>query len=129
MSVRIALFATALAAAAAVAIGPGASTAQACGSFWNIPVSNACQFYDPGEGHSEYLFTYSGFEETYETFSVYSDILEFVTTAGGSWTYSATNCSGCWATWWFPAGDSSRKIGCYNHHPGTMFVNCHHNNA
>lgn len=81
-----------------------------------------CQFYSPREGHSAYQFGPYVSEWVNSTFDTYSTVLVMSTTAGGSWTESST------ITYnqnyiFFQASD---KVGCYNHHTGTMYVNCRH---
>ena len=50
-----------------------------------------------------------------------------MTTAGGSWEDSVLlYYNDTWLTYVVHAG--SDKVGCYNHHTGTMFVNCRHYN-
>jgi hypothetical protein len=95
-----------------------ADSAYACDtSFWNI----GCQFYSPHEGHSAAEFAGFG-EDIYATFDTYSTVLAIRTTTGGSWIDSATMPYGAKA-YFYPGYD---KVGCYNHHTGTMFVNCRH---
>jgi hypothetical protein len=95
-----------------------AQGAYACDTnWWNI----SCKFYAPHEGHSAAEFVGFG-EDIYATFDTYSTLLAIRTTSGGSWIQSATMPSGAKA-YFYPGYD---KVGCYNHHTGTMWVNCRH---
>lgn len=126
MKVRIALFLVAATAVLAVISGPRADVAVACDGMWNIPISNPCQFYTPGEGHSEYQHGPTIGETTYAAWSVYNHMLFFESTAGGSWTNSVVVEGSPNGFAWSSGGD---KYGCYNHNTGTKFVNCHHHNS
>jgi hypothetical protein len=122
MKLRLVLFLTAAALAATVAGSVGASTALACNtSYWNL----GCQFYSPHEGHTGTDLCCSADEAVNSTFDTFDTVEAIMTTAGGSWEdkvllyYDDT-----WYTVVYHAG--SDKVGCYNHHTGTMFVNCRH---
>jgi hypothetical protein len=98
------------------AISP--ADAYACDTtWWNI----GCQFYSPHTGHSAAEFAGFG-EDIYATFDTYSTVLAIRITSGGSWLDSATMPYGA-RTYFYPGYD---KVGCYNHHTGTMWVNCRH---
>jgi hypothetical protein len=99
----------------------GSAPAFACDTgYWNI----GCQSYSPTEGHSAYQFGPDSSEWTYSTFTTYDTVLMISTTAGGSWTSSGTTTYG--VPFYFMS--ASDKVGCYNHHTGSMWVNCRHNN-
>ncbi len=121
---QLLMFFVAIAAAAIAAAGPGASSAHACSAYWNVPVGNACQYYSPSEGHTETQICCSSRETTHSTFDTYSTVLHIWTTAGGGWISSSTMSYNSKVFW--NGLDGSDKVGCYNHHTGTMYVNCHH---
>lgn len=125
MRVRLALFLVVLAAGTAAAVGPAASTAFACGSYWNIPVGNACQYYTPSEAHAE--TTFGGLLETTLATHELSHLQHYMTTAGGTWIGSETVPYNSPLRWEQQA--NSDKVGCRNHHTVTVFVNCHHHDG
>ena len=123
MKVRLSIFLAAVAAAGAVSVGPGSGTAHACGAYWNIPIGNGCQNYTASEGHSETVICCAVQRYTRSTFTVYSTIRHFWTSAGGTWKGSYNQCYDCGVFWSISNGTD--KLGCFNDHGGTMFVNCH----
>jgi hypothetical protein len=122
MKIRISLFITALFGGLAVIAGPGASVAQACGSYWNIPVGNACQYYTPSEAHAE--TTFSLLTETSRATHELSHLQHYLTRANGSWIGSDTVAYGV-SYYWYQQSFND-KVGCRNHHSVTVYVNCHH---
>jgi hypothetical protein len=119
MRFRLVILLAAIVGALAASALVGVGVAQACdANFWNI----GCQFYSPSEGHSASEFCCSTSEGVYSTFDTYSTVLAITTTSGGSWVDSYPICYGC-SIEWYPA---SSKVGCYNNHSGTMYVNCRH---
>jgi hypothetical protein len=113
--------ALAVLAACVVAAGVTPSFASACDTnFWNL----GCQFYSPSEGHTGTQFCCSRNEVVQATFDTYDTVLVIATTSGGTWKGSTTICYNCAND--FLDLNSSDKAGCYNHHTGTMFVNCRH---
>lgn len=123
MKLRFAMFASSMLAAIAAVMGPGAGVAQACDTnWWNI----SCEFYSPSEGHSQTQFTgYPTIETVYASWSVYTYLEVFSSTAGGTWTnhyFIGNGVDG----FRFDMSANSDKVGCFNYHDGTMFVNCRH---
>lgn len=117
------MFVVALACVAALS-GAVAGNALACDTnYWNIPSGVGCKFYSSGQGHSEYEFGDPDDESLFASWDTYSSVKFFATTAGGSWTGSVVVIGS-------PNGyrftHSFDKVGCHNHHTGTMWVNCRH---
>jgi hypothetical protein len=112
-------FVVVLCGVAAVA-GVRAAPAAACA--WNI----GCEFYSPTEGHTAAQFGPSASEGVGASWDTYSSFLAIATTTGGTWRDSATVYNS-------PNGYAfsiiTDKYGCYNHHTGTMWVNCEHHDA
>lgn len=124
MSRRTVLLLVMLVAATAATTTVGAGAALACDtSYWNL----GCQYYSPGERHTATDFCCSEDEAIHSTFSTYETIQAIVTTSGGTIRYDQLlYYDTTWYTWVVSAG--SDKVGCRNHHTGTMFANCRHFN-
>lgn len=110
-----------LLAAAALSAGASPSKALACG--WNL----GCQTYAPSTGSTGTDLCCSVNEAVQSTFNTYDTVLAIKTRAGGGWFGSQLLY---YNTIWYTAVDNagSDKVGCYNHHTGSMFVNCKHFN-
>lgn len=122
MKLRLALFVIVFGAAVA-ATGIAAPAAQACSSYWNL----GCQTYSAGSGRTGTDLCCSVNEAVNSTFNTYDTVLAIKTRSGGSWFGSAL----LYYDWsWYTTVDNanSDKVGCYNHHTGSMFVNCRHFN-
>jgi len=104
-------------AAATTLLGAGADSAEACA--WNI----GCQFYSPAEGHTALQFTQYPDEIVGASWDTYDSFLAIATTSSGTWKDQATVYSSPNSYRFFIFTD---KYGCYNHHTGTMWVNCKH---
>ena len=122
---RMAAAAVGLVISAAVWAGPGAGVATACDlTYWNIPGGNGCQYYTSGEANTVDAYDFYLNELMRSTWDTYDSIHFISTTSGGSWTQTYTcvragrDCTIIW--------DPDVKVGCHNHHTGTMWVNCHH---
>lgn len=121
MRLRLAIVVLVLMAVTAVVVGIATPSAAACG--WNL----GCQTYSPGEGRTGTDLCCSVNEAINSTFDTHDTVLAIKTRSGGSWFgsqllyYNST---------WYTTVDSagSDKVGCYNHHTGSMFVNCRHFN-
>jgi hypothetical protein len=121
MKLRLALAAAGVAAAVAAAAGIAVPAAQACG--WNL----GCQTYSPGSGNTGTDLCCSVNEAVNSTFNTYETVLAIRTRAGGGW-FGSTLLYYDW-TWYTTVDNAnSDKVGCYNHHTGSMFVNCRHFN-
>jgi hypothetical protein len=120
MKLRVALSLAAIALAAAVA---GIATPMAFGCSWNL----GCQTYSPSTGATGTDLCCSVNEAVHSTFNTYDTVLAIKTRAGGSW-FGSTLLYYDWS--WYTTVDNanSDKVGCYNHHTGSMFVNCRHFN-
>lgn len=123
LRVRGALALVAAVGVMAAVAGAHATPAYACDtSYWNI----GCQYYSPSEGHTAYQFGPGGGETVWASWDTFDTFLAIATTAGGTWQGSATVYNP-------PNGFRFTiivdKYGCYNHHTGTMWVNCRHYDA
>jgi hypothetical protein len=98
-------------------VGARAAPANACA--WNI----GCQFYSSHEGHTAFQFTGSPGESVHASWDSYSSFLAIATTSEGTWQDQATVYNSPNGYRFFIFTD---KYGCYNHHTGTMWVNCEH---
>jgi hypothetical protein len=120
---RLAVGAAAVLCSTAAIAGVQAAPAFACDTnYWNI----GCQFYSSHEGHTANQFGPGGGEAVYASWDTYDSFLAIATTSGGSWQGTATVYNS-------PNGFRftviTDKYGCYNHHTGTMYVNCRHYDA
>jgi hypothetical protein len=121
---QMAVGATAVLCSIAALAGVRAEPAlAACDTnYWNL----GCQFYSPQEGHTGYQFGPGGGEAVYASWDTFQTFLAIATTSGGTWQGSATVYNS-------PNGFRftviTDKYGCYNHHTGTMFMNCRHYDA
>jgi hypothetical protein len=105
--------------AAATAAGAGAETASACDtSYWTV----GCHYYSPQTGDTRTQLGGSVFNTTHATFSPYDTTRHIWTTAGGKWLGANTVVNGGWVHWGTQHSDD--KLGCFNHHTGTQWVNC-----
>jgi hypothetical protein len=122
MRSRLLLLVATLAAVAATSASIGTQSALACDtSFWNI----SSEYYTPTEGHTCTAFCCSIHERVNSTFDPYDTVLVILTTAGGSWISSNTmGYNG--TTYLYAEHTQGEKVGCYNHHTGTQWVNCRH---
>ncbi|HEX6700599.1 MAG TPA: hypothetical protein VF101_07695 [Gaiellaceae bacterium] len=93
------------------------SASAACA--WNI----GCEFHSPQEGHTALQFTQYPDEIVEASWDTYSSFLAIATTSGGTWKDQATVYNSPNNYRFFIFTD---KYGCYNHHTGTMWVNCKH---
>lgn len=98
--------------------------AAACDtSYWTV----GCQYYSPSEGHTVTAVCCGSLQTTYSTCDTFTTDRHIWTTAGGSW-YSANTltCSPASSAQWdhWQVMTTTDKLGCYNHHTGTMFINC-----
>jgi hypothetical protein len=105
-----------LAASLVVASTPRGAAA-ACS--WNI----GCEFYSPQEGHTAFQFTQYPDEIVGASWDTYASFLAIATTSAGTWKDQATVYNSPNSYRFFIFTD---KYGCYNHHTGTMWVNCKH---
>jgi hypothetical protein len=118
MQRRLLLF-LAVAASLLVATAFGAGSARACDtSYWTV----GCQFYSPSEGHTATKVCCSTFQSAYSTFDTFTTIKLILTTAGGRWL--AADIVGNGGVDHFSSPNNDDKVGCFNHHTGTMWVNC-----
>lgn len=125
MRLRLSILLVVLGAGATISLGPATSAAFACGSYWNIPVGNACQYYTPSEAHAE--STFGGLQETSLATHELDALQHYLTQANGSWIGAQTvpyNTPAFWSEDFL-----SDKVGCRNHHTVTVFVNCHHHDG
>ena len=106
-----------VACAASSLVGANASPAWACS--WNI----GCQYYSPQEGHTAFQFTKYPDEVVYASWDTYSSFLAIATTSSGAWRDQSTVYNSPNGYRFFIFTD---KYGCYNHHTGTMWINCEH---
>ncbi len=115
------LFVLVVATAVAAATGVAVTDAHACS--WNL----GCQTYSPGSGNTGTDLCCSANEAVNSTFNTYETVLAIKTTSSGSW-FGSTLLYYNWI--WYTTVDNanSDKVGCYNHHTGSMFVNCRHFN-
>lgn len=116
MKLRLTLFVVVL-ATVAVATSIAVPAAGACG--WNL----GCQTYSPGAGSTGTDLCCSVNEAVNSTFNTYDTVQAIKTRAGGSW-FGSTLLYYDW-TWYTTVDNAgSDKVGCHNHHTGSMFVNC-----
>jgi hypothetical protein len=118
LGLRLSLLFVVAACASTSFVGARATAAWASCS-WNI----GCEFYSPQEGHTAFQFTKYPDEIVYASWDTYSSFLAIATTAAGSWRDQATVYNSPNGYRFFIFTD---KYGCYNHHTGTMWVNCEH---
>jgi hypothetical protein len=105
--------------AVVTAVGVNADTAAACDtSYWTV----GCHYYSPQTGDTRTQLGLSAFNTTHATFSTYDTTRHIWTTAGGTWLGANTVVYGGWVHWGTQHGDD--KLGCFNHHTGTQWVNC-----
>jgi hypothetical protein len=118
--------AIAVAAALTVGVTFGVSSALACDTnYWNV----SCSTYAAHTGVTKTQFGTDLKQTVYTTWDTYNSVEGLETTADGTWRFadllgpsgppgSAYDYMYTYAT--------TDKVGCYNHHTGSMFVNCRH---
>ena len=101
------------------AVGIGADAAAACDtSYWTV----GCRYYSPQTGDTRTQLGLSAFNTTHAIFSPYDTTRHIWTSAGGMWLGANTVVNGGWVHWGTQHSDD--KLGCFNHHTGTQWVNC-----